>query len=138
MLNPHRFIYIYSVLSARALSRVEPSVQDVTSQNDLVKARRRRGYACVMLATFSDEVLTLPKATILGVAEEVSESIVDKNNPGTETNLTEPTEPPRKRKNEALYEKLLRGKLDHLSQEDTLSRYCYDTLTSFMTTGRMI
>jgi hypothetical protein len=91
-----------------------------------------------MLATFSDEVLTLPKATILGVAEEVSESIVDKNNPGTETNLTEPTEPPRKRKNEALYEKLLRGKLDHLSQEDTLSRYCYDTLTSFMTTGRMI
>jgi hypothetical protein len=29
-----------------------------------------------------------------------------------------PTKPPRKGRNEALYRKLLRGKLDHLTQED--------------------
>jgi hypothetical protein len=33
-----------------------------------------------MLANFSSEELTIPKATILGVAEEVSESLVDKIN----------------------------------------------------------
>lgn len=72
----------------------------------------------VMLANFTDEILTIPKATILGVAAEVSESLVDKIKPVTKSHLTEPTKPPRKRKNEALYEMLLRGKLDHLLQEE--------------------
>jgi len=31
-----------------------------------------------MLTNFSDEALTVPKATVLGVAEEISESVVDK------------------------------------------------------------
>ena len=71
-----------------------------------------------MLANFSDEELTVPKATILGVADEISESLVDKINSRSESNLTEPSKPPLKRKNEVLYNKLLKGKLDHLTPED--------------------
>jgi hypothetical protein len=33
-----------------------------------------------MVANFSQETLTVPKATILGIAEEVSEPLVDKIN----------------------------------------------------------
>jgi hypothetical protein len=33
-----------------------------------------------MLANFSRESLTIPKATLLGVAEEVSEALVDEKN----------------------------------------------------------
>jgi hypothetical protein len=71
-----------------------------------------------MLANFSNEILTIPKATILGITGKVSENLVDKINPGMGTNLNEQTKPPRKRKNEALCDKLLRGKLDQLSQEE--------------------
>jgi hypothetical protein len=71
-----------------------------------------------MLANFSDEELIVPKATILGVAEEVSESLVDKINSRSEVNSTELSKPPRKRNNEVLYNKLLKGKLDHLTPED--------------------
>ena len=35
---------------------------------------------CVKLAIFSDEELTVPKATILGVAKEISDILVDKIN----------------------------------------------------------
>jgi hypothetical protein len=65
-----------------------------------------------MLANFSDEELTVPKATILGVAQEISESLVDKVNSRSEVNSTEPS------KNEVQYDKLLKGKLDHLTPED--------------------
>jgi hypothetical protein len=41
-----------------------------------------------MLANFSNDELILPKATILGVAEEVSESLVDRIN--AKTKLTRP------------------------------------------------
>jgi hypothetical protein len=71
-----------------------------------------------MLANFSDETLIPPKATIVGVAEEVSESVVNRINAKAETNMNEPPKPPRKRKNEALYNKLLQGKLDHLTPEE--------------------
>jgi len=33
-----------------------------------------------MLANFSDESVTIPKATVLGIAEGISESLVDKIN----------------------------------------------------------
>jgi hypothetical protein len=36
-----------------------------------------RNSAYVMLASFSGEELTIPKATVLGVAEEVSESLIE-------------------------------------------------------------
>ena len=60
----------------------------------------------------------MPKHTVLGVAQQVSEALIDKINAGDESDINSPTRPPRKRKNEALYEKLLPGKLDHLTSED--------------------
>ena len=67
-----------------------------------------------MLTNFSDEPLTINKATVLGVAEEIAESTVDKVNAGEQSGSDSPTKPRRKRKNEALYCKFLKGKLDHL------------------------
>jgi hypothetical protein len=50
--------------------------------------------ACVMIACFSDEALTIPKATVLGIAEGISESLVDKINARSETDFIEPAKPP--------------------------------------------
>jgi hypothetical protein len=71
-----------------------------------------------MLAKFSNETVTVPKAIVVGLAVEVPESLVDKINARSQPDSQTPTKPPRQRKNEALYSKLLQGKLDHLSQED--------------------
>jgi hypothetical protein len=71
-----------------------------------------------MVANFSDEALTIPKATVLGIAEGISESLVDKINARSESNFIEPVKPPRKRNNENLYNKLLHGKLDHLTSAE--------------------
>ena len=71
-----------------------------------------------MIVNFTNKELTVPKATILGVAEEMSESIVDKINAQTECNADIPTKPPRTMRNEALYNKLLQRKVDHLTSED--------------------
>jgi hypothetical protein len=71
-----------------------------------------------MLANFSDQTLTVPKSTVLGIAEEVSEPLVEKINQGKGANANLSQKPERKKKNKALYNKLLNGKLDHLKQED--------------------
>jgi hypothetical protein len=62
--------------------------------------------------------LAISKATVLGVAEGISESMVDKINTGSQASSNVQTRPQRKRKNEALYNKLLQEKLDHLPQEE--------------------
>ena len=71
-----------------------------------------------MLANFSDQTLTVPKAIVLGIAEEVSKPLIDRINNGKELNFESPLKPHRKKKNEALYRNLLNGKLDHLNKED--------------------
>ena len=71
-----------------------------------------------MLVNFSEETLTVSKHTVLGIAQQVSEALIDKINAGGEFVVNSPTRPPRKRKNEALYEKLLPGKLDHLTLKE--------------------
>jgi hypothetical protein len=53
-----------------------------------------------MLANFSSESLTIPKATLLGVAEGVSKALIDDTNPGKESAQTSPVRPPRKREKE--------------------------------------
>jgi hypothetical protein len=73
-----------------------------------------------LLTNFSKEILTVPKSTVLGVAEEVSEQLIDEVNPASQTDTQTPPKPPRQKKNEALYNKLLHGKLNHLTQEDRL------------------
>jgi hypothetical protein len=71
-----------------------------------------------MLANFTEESLTIPKATVLGVAADVSESLVDSINTPNKCSPSSPTKSPRVGKNDALYGKLLRGKLDHIKSED--------------------
>ena len=54
--------------------------------------------AYVMLANFSNEPLVVPKATVLGVAGEISESVVNRINPKCESGLDTPVKPHRKKK----------------------------------------
>ena len=58
---------------------------------------------------FQYEPLTINKATVLGVAEKIAKSISDKVKLGEQSGSDSPTKPRRKRKNEALYCKLLKG-----------------------------
>jgi len=60
-----------------------------------------------MLPNFSKEPLTIPKATILGVAEESSEALIDKINAKAECRVNTPTKPLRKKKVNNLRENLL-------------------------------
>jgi hypothetical protein len=47
-----------------------------------------------MVTSFSDEELILPKATVLGVEEEIYESSVDRINTKNKTGVSEPSKPP--------------------------------------------
>jgi len=89
-------IPLEGILPACVLSRVGTSVHETLQP----------GRALVILANFSHETLTLPKSTVLGVAEGVSEELIDKINKPEQTSLDSPARPRRKRKNEALYNKL--------------------------------
>jgi len=71
---------VEGILPARALSQVmlgapEPSRTEAQPSRDLTGPPKNCAY--VMIANFSNKTLTLPKATVLGVAEDVSESLVD-------------------------------------------------------------
>jgi len=109
---------IERIFPSRALSRVEQREHAMTSRDDRKPTGRLHTCACVMVENFSDEALTIPKDTVLTMAEGISESMVDKINVRYETNLIGPPKPPRKRRNETLYNKLLQKKLDHLTPEE--------------------
>ena len=66
-----------------------------------------------MLENFSGETLVVPKATVLGIAEEVSEDLVNRINAESEPDTNSPARPPRKRKNEHLY--------SHLYKENSIT-----------------
>ena len=83
----HVQIQIEGILPARALSRVEQPEHVMTSHDDDKPTGRFHSCACIMVGNFSDEALTIPKATVLGIAEGISESMVDKINVKSETNL---------------------------------------------------
>jgi len=71
---------IEGVLAARGLSPVLPSANQTAAQSMTSHATReaqltnscRRAYVHVMVVNFSQEEIVLPKATVLGVAEEIS------------------------------------------------------------------
>jgi len=112
-------IPIEGVLPARALTRVEYSPNKtslMTSRADQKAVRSRNTSAYVMLANVSDQTLTVPKSTVLGIAEQASEQLIDRITQRKEPSSDSPLRP--QNKNEALYRKLLNGKLDHLTQED--------------------
>jgi hypothetical protein len=67
-----------------------------------------------MITNSSIEALTVPKATDLGIAEETSESILDEINRKGQSSFDVPTESHICEKNKALFQKLLKGKLNHL------------------------
>jgi len=110
-------ILIEGIFPARTLSRVEQPEYAMTSQDNRKPTGRLHSCACVTVANCSDEALTIPKATVLGIVEGISECLVDKINARSEYNFIEPAKPPRKRKNENLQNKYLHGKLDHLTPE---------------------
>jgi len=70
-----------------------------------------------MIANFSREELTIPKATVLSVAEGITEELVDKINAEDKPKSDLVNDRQRMRRNELLYRKLLLGQLDHLSEE---------------------
>jgi hypothetical protein len=68
--EPNR-IPIEGLLAARALSRVSLQVNAparVTSAKGNSVTRSRSGRTMLMVANLSDEELTIPKATVLGIA----------------------------------------------------------------------
>jgi hypothetical protein len=70
-----------------------------------------------MVANFSNEKLTIPKATVLGVAEKITEKLADTINAGDKPKSSLLDNQQRKKRNVALYRKLLQGKLDHLGRQ---------------------
>jgi len=82
-----------------------------------------------MLSNFSEETLTVPKHTLLGIAQQVSEELIDKRNAESEP---ESDRPLTRKKNELLNNKLLTRKLDFVVEHrvgkkmahvDALSRH---------------
>jgi hypothetical protein len=67
-------IPVEGIFPAHALTRVRTNVLEssyATARADRAETGCSTDRAYVMLANFSDEKLTVPKATILGIAEEV-------------------------------------------------------------------
>jgi hypothetical protein len=80
-----------------------------------------------MVANFSNQELTLPKATVRGMAERVSEPLIDRINARSETSANKPTKPPRKRNNKVRYDKRQEYSLD---RENVLREQADDALFS--------
>jgi hypothetical protein len=88
------------IVSASELYRGRPSASQSfkpTSQQDRDVAGSLSS-ASVLLANFSNEALTISKATVLGVAEEVSVSLIDRINAKGESNMNMATKPTRKKR----------------------------------------
>jgi len=62
-----------------------------------------------MLSYFSEETLTVPKHTVLGITQQVSEESIEKINAESESDYDRPLT---RKKNEVLNKKLLPRKLD--------------------------
>ena len=113
-------IPIEGILPARRLTRVEPrsnGSSQLTSRDSCDTVTTSDTRALVMIANFSREELTIPKATVLSVAEGITEELVDKINAEDKPKSDLVNDRQRMRRNELLYRKLLLGQLDHLSEE---------------------
>jgi len=69
----------------------------MTSRADQKAARWPNTSAYVMLANVSDQTLTVPKSTVLGIAEEASEPLIDRINQRKELNSDSSLMPQRKK-----------------------------------------
>jgi len=88
----------------------------VTSRDIRNISTARNKCALVMVANFSEEELVIPKATVFGIAE-AREELIDRINAEGEPKPARSNDR-QKRTNEFLYRKLLRGKLNHLPNEE--------------------
>jgi hypothetical protein len=114
-------IPIQGILSVRALARIqsrECGTTQLTSPPEPANTDASANNVYVMLAKLSQEELTLPRTTVLGLAEEVSETLVDQINFGNPQDTEFPIDPQWESRNKALYNKLLGGKLDHLFKKE--------------------
>ena len=114
-------IPIEGILPARGLTRVElrsNGSSQVTSRDSCDTVRTPDNRALVMVANFNKEELTIQKATVLGVAEEIIKELVNKINADDKPKTDLVNDRQRKKRNELLYRKVLLGKLDHLSEEE--------------------
>jgi len=66
--------------------------------NRTVTVTRSANTAYVMLANFSEEMLTVPKNIVLGVAQQVSEQLIDKINAESESDSDRPLTRKKERK----------------------------------------
>ena len=106
---------IQGLYPARVHTRVQTrSSLQLSSPQGRIICEAPRNCAYVMVTNFSDVALIVPKATVLGIAEELSESIVDKINKEGQSSFNAPTESHNCEKNKELFQKLLKGRLDHL------------------------
>lgn len=71
-----------------------------------------------MGANISNGELTIPKAAVLGVAEEVAEYVINRINVGEKSKSSPRNTLNRGKRIEALYCKFLQRKLRHLSEEE--------------------
>ena len=81
-----------------------------------------------MLANFSSETLTILKAIVLGIAEEMIESVIYRINNERQSNSGGPKKPPRRKKNEKQIYGKLDGVVEHragskVGQVDALSHH---------------
>jgi len=110
-------IPIEGIFPSRTISRVNPSTRHSSQPKQSTDATvtRSANTAYVMLANFSEETLTVPKHTVLAIAQQISEKTINVINRENDPEIDK-----RKmgKRNEALYRKLLPGKLKHLSPED--------------------
>jgi hypothetical protein len=112
---------IQGIFEAQALSRIAPVERDA-EQLTLRPAHPRTDSSAKsvqgMLTNFSLDELTLPKATVLGIAEEISEKLFDTINTRETENVEFSTKQGLKNRNGKLYQKLLVDELDKLAPRE--------------------
>jgi hypothetical protein len=86
---------------ARVLTRVQTTSSLQLTHRAHSEAPRNSAH--VKITNFNNKALTVPKATVLGIAEEISESIVSKINREGQYNFNVPTESHSCEKNKALF-----------------------------------
>ena len=114
-------IPIEGIHKARGLSRTSLKTTDLTPrspQSNHSDDSVRKGCAFVMVTNFSNQELIVPKATVLGVAEEMTGEIVEKTNSEGKEGPSSHNTVRKNKRNEDLYSKLLQGKLSHLTEDE--------------------
>jgi hypothetical protein len=103
------------------------------------EGKTRQALVYVVLANFSDETFTLPRYTAIGVADEVFEDLINQINKSDKSDVEFSERSNRKRRDEALYDRLIAGKLDHLRKISRSLSLCLESSRiSSMTKALMI